>query len=430
MLAFITTSCESVEQEPAPPLTTSIALQVPQLANDSTAVLTWSALNNPDLKEYHIKRWEILNDPDADTFAVRPATLVEPTVSYLDATIPYSDDVLYQVVGVLASGQTIESNTVTFHRPNVHIARAHIRDVLFDETTRMLYFVGPTGTVSQYSLDGHQMIKTIEVGMGVNYGSLSTFQGRRELYLPFDDGIVLIYDASTLTQVDRLRVYTIPTPHGLSSVLASNGQLYISTTRYIGPTMRVYDRATKAQLPYEDSRDGHNQHLYLVPGSSSEVLGMGMSTYPMPHTYYSFTPTGNFLGSQRNSSHRLHTSDGRVFAFFPDGQHYITGAYGDIYHKTTTHQASLPNLSTIYTCYGPDAATQTLYAGTTDRRLYAFNLQAPYSLKRQIKTRFYPFKIFKDPAGGFILLSIDTPVNDFFASTYFYDAKVLIEHLD
>ncbi|PJJ61031.1 YncE family protein [Hymenobacter chitinivorans] len=433
LLFLLATACNSADDKGADPapLTTSIALQAPVLLNDSTAQLSWSALNNPNFQEYRLKRWEVLNDPTAATFTVRPNSLSSPTVAYPDATLPYADDVQYQVVGVLTSGQTIESNTVTLHRPGVHIARAPIYDVLFDEPSRTLYFVGNTGTISQYSLAFQQITKTIQVGQNINYGSLATFRGRRELYLPTQNGRVLIYDAATLTPLDELRVEPVPAPHGLTSVLASHDRLYISTGPYNGPTLRVYDRATKAPLPYQNNLDWYSQRLYPVPGTSdTELVGMAQYVFPMFHTYYSFSAGGAFLGTQQNVSQRNHQTDGRIFAFFPDGQRYISGAYGDVYSKTTAYLSGLPRLPTTFTCYGPDAATQTLYAGTTDRRIYAFGLQAPHPLLHTRKTRFYPFKILKDPAGGFITLSIDTPIEAFFLNTTFYDAKVLVEHLD
>ncbi|UOQ71502.1 hypothetical protein [Hymenobacter cellulosilyticus] len=320
LLLLCLSACESARQEdPQPvPLTTSIALQVPQLQNDSTAVLTWSALNNPDVKEYRLKRWEVTNAP-VTTYSVQPTNPAAPTVTYADGSIPYSDEVQYQVVGVLASGKTIESNTVIFRRPGVLMARAHLYDVLFDEPSRTLYFFSRGGIVSQYSLAAQQIVKTIQVGQSVEHGSLATFQGRRELYLPTEDGRVFIYDAASLTKLDEVRVnYSQPT-RGLTSVLSSNGLLYITTTDNNGPTLRIYDRATKAPLPYQNNRDWYGQRLYQVPGSGTELVGMALYVFPMVYTYYSFTPAGTLIGSQQSFSQRNHQLDGRIFEFLPTG---------------------------------------------------------------------------------------------------------------
>ena len=52
-----------------------------------------------------------------------------------------------------------------------------------------------------------------------------------------------------------------------------------------------------------------------------------------------------------------------------------------------------------------------------------------YTPVRSIKTRLYPYKLFRDGT-GFLSVSLPVPVENYFYGTTLYRAKMLIEHIN
>ena len=431
-------ACGRSDEEPEP-VTTQLVLDPVQLLNDSTAILTWSRLNNPDFVQYRLLRQE---NPAETGVSVHWSPDREAT-SYRDSGLPYTDYVQYQVIGQLQSGQTIASNIVVLRRPQIKIVRALVFDVQYEADTRELFFFGKDGTIQKYDVSSGQTTHTIRVGQPIGYCAFATYQGVRELYVPCDNGRVLIYDAATLGQRDE--IYTLGSPNApewLTDVVASNGKLFVSFTYYsFGAPLRVYDRATKTRIGNLGSLANSNMRLKKNPrptaATATEFIGLGLSTFPTPQVAYRFSAVGTYV-SQTNSpfAQRNYSLDGRLFEFSPAGDRYVSGAEGDIfstsdlrYLSSLPRDRSMPASRTEFTCFGFDAATQTLHAGTKAKTFRVFSLP-DYAPVRTLKTKRYPFKIFSDGAHGFITLSTESPVENYSPSSTAHPAKMLVEHLD
>jgi hypothetical protein len=425
LLVLVTACSRKPDPVPAPPLTTTIVLAAPQLLNDSTAVLSWSALNNPDFVRYEVVR-------QADSAATGYTFRIyggPNNVTYRDNDLPYTTYVQYQVIGLLASGQTIASNVVACRRPEIKMVYGVPTDVQFDSQRRLLYFFGRDGTIQQYDVATDRLVRTLQVGQAIGHCSLGTFGGQPELYVPCADGRVLMYDATTLAKVDELQVMGSP----LTDVLASNNQLFVAAT--YGDALRSFDRATKANLSSGHAISFPDMRLFKVPGTSTDFIGVGLSTAPTPQTYFSFTAAGTYGREVRLLSESTRSLSARAFEFFPAGDRYITGAYGDVFTRTMGYVATLPyrreplfNRRQEYTCFSFDAAAQTIYAGTTTRTIEVLSMQ-DYSPVRTLKTRRYPFKLFRDGTHGFVSISLPNSVENYFYSATLFRGNMLIEHI-
>lgn len=427
LLLALVSGCESKKTEdpaPAAPLTDSITLNELQLQGDSIANLTWSALNNPDFVEYRVIRKE---DPAAPTtpeatFSIRAQFIGR----HRDAAMPYTGYVQYQVVGVLASGRTIESNIVTHRRPGVQSVEAYTFDVQYDSQSRNLFFFDKRGNIRQFSVASGQT-KEVQVGQAIGYCGLGFYQGRLELYVPCQDGRILIYDAATLTKLDELDTRM----GALTDVAANNNQLFVSGTySSFGSPLKAFDRATKAVVSQGDWRAERDTRLKKIPGTTTSLISLTLSSIPTDQVLFQFSPAGSLVYSQNDLYHNDYPLDARLFEFLPTGDRYVTGSQGAVYSRNMTYLASLPRSgSREFTCFGFDAQAQTLYAGTTGRAMEVFSL-TDYRRLRTQKTRRYLYKLFKDGNQGFI--SVSTPIrpdNYQYGSTY-YPAKMVIEHLN
>jgi WD40 repeat protein len=427
LLLALASSCKrDAPDDPQPAITTTIVLDPPLLVNDSTATLTWSALNNPDFVSYQVVRKE---DPTetGTTFRVF-GTIAD--VTYRDRSLPYTDYVQYQIIGTLASGQTISSNIATCRRPQIKTVSGLLTDVQFDSQTRLLYIFGRDGTIQQYDVATNQSLRTIQVGQAIGHCSFGTFGGVKELYVPCNDGRVFIYNATTLAKMDELM--TIASP--LTDVLASNNQLFVAATYYNGNPLRTFDRATKAPLSNISGVANRDMRLFKVPGTTTEFIGVALSVAPTPQTYFTYSTAGLYVRELNFPFQSNRSLSPSAFEFFPAGDRYITGAYGDVFTRTMGYLAALPyrtdplNRRQEYTCFSFDDAAQTIYAGTTTRSIEVISMNG-YTPVRSIKTRLYPYKLFRDGT-GFLSVSLPVPVENYFYGTTLYRAKMLIEHIN
>jgi hypothetical protein len=412
------------QDPPAPAITTTIKLDELALPSDSVAVLHWSTLNNPDFESYTVVCKEDPTDPPPQ-FSV--FTTTKPT----DATcthrwVPYTDYVQYQVIGRLTSGQTIESNIVTYQRPQIKTFDAPVFHVLFEDQSRRLLFFGSDGKVVQYDVASGQVRKSLDLGVATAYASFGTYQGVRELYVPCKDGRVLIFNAATLDPITE-----IVTGGGyLADVLALNNLLYVSSYYSTAISqLAVFDRATKRLVTQTGAVNFSGTRLYPVPAVPNSFIGVTLGLTPCDQALYQFSAAGRFLSKTPDKYHADYPLDPLLFEFLPGGNRYISGEQAGIYTRNMDYVASLDAGKSRFTSFGSDASRNLLYAGAVSRQVKVFSL-SDYAPVRQFKTRVYPLKLFKDPAGGMLSVSTRYLVENYFYSPRYEQAAVYVDHVN
>jgi hypothetical protein len=412
------------QDAPAPAITTTIKLDELALPSDSVAVLHWSTLNNPDFESYTVVCKEAPTDPP-------PQFPVFTTTKQADATcthqwVPYTDYVQYQVIGRLTSGQTIESNIVTYRRPQIKTFMAPVFHVLFEDQSRRLLFFGSDGKVVQYDVASGQVRKSLDLGGAISYASFGTYQGVRELYVPCKDGRLLIFNATTLDPITE-----IATGGGyLADVLAFHDLLYLSSYYSSAISqLAVFDRATKRLVTQTGSVNYSGTRLYPVPAVPNAFIGVTLGLTPCDQALYQFSAAGSFLSKTPDKYHADYPLDPLLFEFLPGGNRYISGEQAGIYTRNMEYVASLDAGKSHFTSFGFDASRNLLYAGSVSRLVKVFSL-ADYAPVRQFKTRVYPLKLFKDPAGGMLSVSTRYLVENYFYSPRYEQAAVYIDQVN
>jgi hypothetical protein len=426
LLLGLFSGCKSEKKEdPAPTvITDSITLNELQIQGDSVANLTWSALNNSDFVEYRVIRREGNAETvsESATFPIKAQFIGR----YRDWDLPYTAYVQYQVVGVLASGLTIESNLVTYRRPGVQSLSAYMSDVQYDSQTRDLYFFGKQGDIRKFSLSSGKITHSLEVGQNIGFCSFGTYQGRQELYVPCADSRILIYDAATLTKIDELNTSMGP----LTDVLASNNQLFVSSTYYAGSALQSFSRATKTRISFAGSLAWSNMRLKKVPGTATELIGIGLGIAPVDQDYYRFSAAGYYVSFSDDKYHGDYPLDGELFEFSPAGDQYISGSWGALYDRYMTHLTNLPRSGNYdFISYGFDPAARVVHAGTSAKTIETISLN-DYRRVRTQKTRLYPIRLFPDGNNGFISVSALYRPDNYFYNGSAYLAKLVVEHFN
>jgi hypothetical protein len=407
LLLFSLAACEKNDTEPQV-FSDKIVLQAPQMKGDSLQ-LTWSRLDDKTLRQYRVLRYTT-SDPSGGATGTALTPYYLPTsgsntaTTFVDREVPYTTTVSYKVEGVLTSGQTITSNLVNYSRPEIKTISAPAYDVQLDRQRRLLYFFGREGVITQYSLTSSKVLKTLNSAATIGYCDFGMHNGIQELYVPRNDGWVFIYNAETLEKIDQLNVGAVAT-----SVVAHNSQLFISTeTNSWHLPIKVYSRASKTLINETYGRG--NSRLKLVPTTTTntELLEATLNISPVDQRIYLFSPEGFITSSSDDHYHGDYPLDASIFEIFPSGTQYVTSTEGAIYSKSMVYEGTLPHGKLQFTSFGFDGGGRFIYGGTTNRSIEVYSTSG-YTLRRSIKTRAYPYRLFDDGANGILCVSSITP---------------------
>ena len=133
-----------------------------------------------------------------------------------------------------------------------------------------------------------KILRSVDLPISIGFCSLGDFNGSKELYVPENDGWLVILDAGTLQLKDKIYIGG----YNVGSVVAANEKLYISSTdmSYGGYSncTKVYDRATKDLIGRTGYWDG--TRLMKLEGTSVEMIDITINLMPVDLSYYQFSP--------------------------------------------------------------------------------------------------------------------------------------------
>ncbi|WP_426667516.1 hypothetical protein ACPPVU_15950 [Mucilaginibacter sp. McL0603] len=361
--------------------TDKIVLNDPQVTGDSLKI-SWSMLDTAVFANYTLLRKDY---SDGQMNSIKQLYQKNQTFVY-DNAVPYSPTVQYQVVGSLASGQTISSNVISYSRPNIQLLNVSPFDIIYSDNDQVLYFFEKSGKISIYSIAQNTIIKSVNTMATIGYCDLGTYNGRKELYVPRNDGWVFIYDATTLEKIDQ-----ISTGLSNSCVVFNNNNLYVSTAAWTMRPLKVYSRINGTKI--SENGDFELTRFKHVPNTDFDLLEITINIGPTDQDYYHFSTSGVFLSHTNDLYHGDYPLDASIFEFFPDGSKYITSSSGAIYNKDMTYQISLPRGNLSFTTFVLNQTEKLIYAGCQTKNIEVYSM-TDYNHVRTISTKAYPYKIF------------------------------------
>lgn len=410
-VSFVACKKDSEEDSAPKAYTDRVVLDDLQVTADSVS-LTWTVLGNPDFRAYQVIRREKPSGAGTDLSFMNDAKKVK----FVDKAVPYTPYLEYQVVGVLTSGQPIASNTIVYERPEIKVLDVSPFDVQFNRERRQLYIFEREGKISIYDLESNQITKTIHTASTIGYSDFGVHNGVEELYVPRNDGWVFVYNARTLEKVDQINVRL-----GSSCVVANNNLLYVSTAAWTNRPLKVYSRETKGLV--SETGDWDMTRMKKIPGSNTELVEITLNIGPTDQHYYNFSSTGNVLSHKPDRYHGDYPLDAAIFEIFPSGDKYITSSSGAIFNKDLVYEASLPRGNHRFTTFDFDEQNQLIFGGTRSKTIEVY-AERDYSHVRSIRTKGYPYRIFKDANNGVICLSSSSVVEDY---DYLGPKNIIIE---
>jgi hypothetical protein len=407
ILVILFTACKKENPATQSSFPDKIVLNNLQTSLDSV-VLIWSALEHPDFYAYTVIRKESPSDPGVN---ISNWISGSHETRFVDKYVSYTPYLVYQVVGQLRNGQSIMSNEVSYLRPEIKVIDIKPFDVQFDNQNRKLYFFEKNGIISIYNVQDKQLVKSLNTGSAIGYCDFGTYNGIKELYVPRNDGWIFVYNAQTLEKIDQISV-------GLASscIVFSNNMLYVSSAAWTNRPLKVYNRATKSLIA--ESGDFELTRFKKIPNSNTELIEISINIAPTDQDYYSFGANGNFILHRDDRYHGDYPLNAGIFEFFPSGNKYITSSSGAIYNKDMAFDATLPRGNLEFTSFCFDG--QSIFCGTTSKTIEVYS-ETSYTHLRSIRTKAYPYRLFKDGNNGFICLSSTT------FSNYSNPTKITIE---
>jgi len=437
---FCLTSCQKDDQtqpdvdEPVVrEYSNKVVLQNLSVSADNSAKLTWSKLDTSAFREYLIVRKESKDDIiDVSHPFYYPSQVIKRisdpnTTSFTDLDIPYTPYLEYQVIAVLGTSNSISkniySNSKTYERPGIKVFKAQPYDVLPDLSNNRLYIIeSDSGKISIYNFESGAVEKSISTNAKIGFSDFGTFNNKRELYVPRNDGWVYVYDAATLQKIDQVNCGS-----DASCVVFNNNKLFVSTDDDYWPNrpLKVIDRATKAVIT--TAGDNDRTRMKLIPGTTSEFIDISLYIGPTDLGYLKFDANGNKVTQFEDRYHGDYPLDAIAFQIMPNGLEFITSDEGAIYSKDLTYKLRLPHGNYRYSDFAFSSTGSTIYAACSNNKLVISYTSPGYVETKKYSTKGYPYKVFRKD-NTLICLSSSSPLGSY--SPYnFISAKLFIEKI-
>lgn len=359
------------------------------------------------------------NTPDGSFEQVGDMIMDKNNTTTYDLNIPYSPEVLYKIVGQIRDAPQVYSNTVSHKTSGVNLLNMSPFDVIYRSEEQLIYFFEKSGRISLYDLKTDKIVKQIETNATIGYADIELFEGTSELYIPRNDGWIFVYDALTLEKITQLTVGLEST-----SVVSQNNMLYVSTSAWTNRPLKVYQRANRQLIT--ETGDYDRTRLRKIPGSVPKLLEVTLYVGPTNQYFHEFTKEGTLVTSFTDRYHGDYALDATILSFFPNGSKYITANTGAIYNINLEYEKSLPRGNLEYSDFCFDNTGRSIYAATTSRSIEMYST-SDYNHLKSIKTKAYPYKIFKT-AYGLMSISTMTPnsgQNHYYPTTN----KIVIEKI-
>lgn len=407
-------SNDNPEVVPPKEFENKIELSAP-VADGESIKLSWSKLPSNLFYEYSVLR----KDDDADSFREIRKVINDSTTHMEDIEVPYSPNVSYQIVGRLLTGILIPSNIVSYKRPSIEILNIIPFDVIHSEADELLYFFEKSGRISLYDLKTNKVTKQIETNSTIGFADLESYQGKKELYVPRNDGLVFVYDAYTLEKITQITI-------GLESncVVSSNNILYVSTSAWADRPLKVYQRSDKRLI--EETGNNYRTRYRKIPDTNTSLLEIELNG-ATDQRFYQFDARGKMHTNFSAKYYGDYGPDASVFGFFPNGKKYITGTQGAIYNIDLSYDKSLPRGDLLFTAFCFENNEDHIYAATTTKTIELYRT-SDYTRVKSVKTKAYPYRIFNTSQG---LIAVSTIKKNRDQYT-FYDrmSKIVIEKIN
>ncbi len=372
-------ACGKKENDTPAPISYTLTLDSPMVVGDKV-VLKWSGLDSKYVKNLTLERaYDTMNYNNIPKISL-PIDAKEYSDTFM--LTPYVKYKLTAQVSDGTSSKIVTSNARYFSRADIDFLPWVPRDAICDKTSGIIYLIGPVGELAMYNVAGRSITKLITTGGLAGQCILATHNGRKELYVPRNDGWLFIYDAATLEQVDQVNVGP-----GISSVVYNDGKLFMSTSTYASSIVS-YDRTSKARI---DDTNYFSTGLSLkqLPGSNTEVIGVNGSNGLLRFT---FNANGKLdtIRSVYVSGSYFYSS---VFEFLPSGDRFVTASDGTIYNADLVYVSALPRGTRYLRSFDVDAAGGQIYCSTDTREVHVYSTST-YLQTRKQNTVGYPLKTF------------------------------------
>jgi hypothetical protein len=398
-VSFFLLSCkkEKVEVTVINPSPSAIQIMIDQVINDSIVILKWTKYTGNNFQKYKLVRNAMyLKNGQFTNF--RDSLYAGTDINYLshtDNTMPLARDINYELY---VSKDTTKYNqgfiqvaSVYYERPNSLVSGIP-KDVLINVQQQKLY-VTQDYSITIVDYNSGRAIKTRQFPSGINYCSLGDFNNIKELYVPTEDGWVLILDATTLQEIDKIYV----AGYGVGSVVAINGILFVSSSdRTQGGIydncVKTYDRATKSFI----GRTGYwdRTRLTALEGTSVELIDLTINLIPVDLCYYQFSPAGVPITKKQDLYHGTYAMDAGIVRSFPDGSKFITSSSGTIFDKSLVFDRYVKQYGN-FSDFAFNADGSQIYAAYGQQKKIDVITYPALNTVNSYTTSFYPYKIFR-----------------------------------
>jgi len=397
-----------------------VSIKVDQVINDSTVVVKWTKYAGKGFKKYVLTRaakvivngkLEMVNFPGKEYTNADELT-------YEDRDMPYARQIIYNLM-LITDHINTSAFATTIHIRTTAYAEVKFNDVQINRTAKRFYLShSGSGSITAYDYAAGKVLKSVEVDRAIGYIATAAFEGKPEVYVPTNDGWLLILDGETLEQKDRIYVGG----YNVSSVLAVDGKLIVSSSdRTYSSTgeqgIKIYNRAGKVLLGVTGYY--HNTRLLYLEGSNYDLIDMTTNMIPVRLSAYWISADG--VPQQKFHGYSAEV-DPAILKSFPGGGRFITSSAGTVFNRQLDYIKSITEPNSLrYSDFEFNESGSLIYGAVQNQPKVSELSYADNSVLRTFTTKLIPYRIFRD---GSQLLVINREESDYNAPSALFVEKI------
>ncbi|MGX5817364.1 hypothetical protein ACWKWU_04160 [Chitinophaga lutea] len=405
LFCYFFLSCQKEDKTVIRPAEQALQLNVSQVINDSTIVLTWNKPSPTHFRGYKLMRIAtvVKDGLVRSVSSVIDSSLDVHYTSFTERNMPFARDISYILFAFTDTAPSRPlSSSVSYRRPRI-LLTGNPKDVLIDRDKKWLY-IQEQQKITVLDYDG-RIVGDKEFPVSIGYCSLGKHEGKTELYVPVNDGWLHILDAATFEMKEKIYVGGFE----MGSVAAAHGKLVVGSSLETGSIRRnctkVYDRASKQLVG--QAGFWTRSRVTVLESNELEVIDISISLIPVSYGYYRFNASGGLVQEVEDPYHGDFQIDASIIRSFPDGSKFISSAWGTVYDKTTLKFDRYLRQSGSFSDFAFNADGSRIYAANpAQRKIEVVTYPATTSIAAY-PTTFYPYKIFRD---GNMLVCVEKSV--------------------
>ena len=360
----------------------NIILQTPTFS-DGTVSLNWGPYDHE-----HVSRFDVYRSEGDNNSFYKIATITDRnTTSYIDYDLPFGEKFTYYIrVSFSEVFYTTTSNYQTIVLDDATYFNFNIEQVLQHPSEPIIYLISTSNyNLVKYNFETGETIASVDLQGSINRVSLGDNGAGLKIYVPTQEGTIIIYNANTLELESSIQVGS----NVSNAYPAGNDYLLVSLNQFSATyNLQVFRESTKSKLRDYETED----NLVFFPLGNSEYFGFEQSGWSSRPVHFDFSTTNGSVNNLTDDYRQIGSSiNSKIIDFSSDG-YFVTDSEGTVLtaDANLTKQGELLKAGDNFTDFAYSKDNQKIYASSSEStgKIYEYSSDT-FIKENEFQTRGY-----------------------------------------